>query len=125
MSNTSLIEAEGCHVFTVSIVPLKICIYICTKAKSWVCWEPNGAGKSTTMQMLTGNLAPTTGKFASMVLICWTNRVRPNATSAICRSSPPVYRDLGVNEYLIYCALAWTDGDALEQALGRLCSAVV
>lgn len=65
---------------------------------------PNGAGKTTTMQMITGNLAPSTG------------RIRINDTDIIDQpklakaeigylpEQPPVYRDLTVDEYLDYCA---------------------
>ena len=61
---------------------------------------PNGAGKTTTMQMLTGNLAPTTGS----VSICGVDLLdRP--TQAKTRigylpESPPLYRELTVDEFL-------------------------
>ncbi len=61
---------------------------------------PNGAGKTTTMQMLTGNLAPTTGS----VSICGVDLLdRP--TQAKTRigylpETPPLYRDLTVDEFL-------------------------
>ncbi|RKZ98355.1 MAG: hypothetical protein DRQ43_01585, partial [Gammaproteobacteria bacterium] len=65
---------------------------------------PNGAGKSTTMQMLTGNLAPTHGsiKIAGMDLI--DNPIEAKAKIGYLPDTPPLYKDLSVDEYLIYCA---------------------
>src|SRR5690349_4852910 len=65
---------------------------------------PNGAGKTTTMQILTGNLAPSTGsiRIAGHDLL-----EEPRAAkSAIgyLPEQPPVYRELTVDEYLDYCA---------------------
>jgi len=61
---------------------------------------PNGAGKTTTMQMLTGNLAPTAGE----ITICGVDLLaRPTAAKArigYLPETPPLYRDLTVDEYL-------------------------
>jgi ABC-2 type transport system ATP-binding protein len=61
---------------------------------------PNGAGKTTTMQMLTGNLAPSTGSIA----ICGIDLLeRPAAAKArigYLPEVPPLYRELTVDEYL-------------------------
>ncbi|MBC7778668.1 MAG: ATP-binding cassette domain-containing protein [Proteobacteria bacterium] len=61
---------------------------------------PNGAGKTTTMQMLTGNLAPTGGQ----VEICGIDMLeRPTDAKArigYLPETPPLYRDLTVNEFL-------------------------
>ena len=65
---------------------------------------PNGAGKSTTMQMLTGNISPSSGD----VFINGINLIEEpeSAKSAIgyLPEQPPVYRDMTVKEYLRYCA---------------------
>ncbi len=65
---------------------------------------PNGAGKSTTMQMLSGNLAPTAGR----ILINGIDLLdRPKAAKAqlgYLPDHPPLYRELTVDEYLLYCA---------------------
>jgi len=65
---------------------------------------PNGAGKSTTMQMLTGNLAPSHGS----VKICGIDLLdRPKAAKAqigYLPEQPPVYRELSVDEFLTFCA---------------------
>src|SRR3569832_2184128 len=65
---------------------------------------PNGAGKSTTMQILSGNLAPSAGQV-------WINGVdlldRPkqaNAGLGYLPDQPPLNRDLTGYEFLGYCA---------------------
>lgn len=65
---------------------------------------PNGAGKSTTMQILSGNLAPSAGRV-------WINGVdilkqpkQAKAALGYLPDQPPLYRELTVNEYLQYCA---------------------
>ena len=65
---------------------------------------PNGAGKSTTMQMITGNLAPSAGK----VTICGVDLLDDPKTAkaeiGYLPEQPPVYRDFTVDEYLNFCA---------------------
>jgi ABC-2 type transport system ATP-binding protein len=65
---------------------------------------PNGAGKSTTMQMLTGNLAPTHGhiKIAGMDLM--DKPIEAKAKIGYLPDTPPLYKELSVDEYLKYCA---------------------
>ncbi|MEQ6340383.1 MAG: ABC transporter ATP-binding protein [Gammaproteobacteria bacterium] len=65
---------------------------------------PNGAGKSTTMQILSGNLAPSAGRV-------WINGIdildQPKLAKAALGylpDQPPLYRELTVDEYLNYCA---------------------
>ncbi len=61
---------------------------------------PNGAGKTTTMHMLTGNLAPTAGA----VSICGIDMLdSPTAAKAhigYLPETPPLYKELRVDEYL-------------------------
>ena len=65
---------------------------------------PNGAGKSTTMQMLTGCLAPSAGE----ILIDGVDLLdQPKAAKSALGylpEQPPLYKDLTVDEYLLYCA---------------------
>ena len=61
---------------------------------------PNGAGKTTTMQMLTGNLAPSEGevKICGVDLLAHPAHAKENI--GYLPETPPVYRDLTVDEYL-------------------------
>ena len=65
---------------------------------------PNGAGKSTTMQVITGNLAPSAGQ----VNICGSDLLdsakEAKANIGYLPEQPPLYRELTVNEYLSFCA---------------------
>ncbi len=65
---------------------------------------PNGAGKSTTLQIISGNLAPSAGQV-------WVNGIdlldKPKAAKAglgYLPDQPPLYRELTVDEFLTYCA---------------------
>jgi ABC-2 type transport system ATP-binding protein len=61
---------------------------------------PNGAGKTTTMQMLTGNLSPGAGSIS----ICGVDLLEhPEAAKrhvGYLPETPPLYRELSVDEYL-------------------------
>src|SRR3990167_137037 len=65
---------------------------------------PNGAGKTTTMQILSGNLAPSSGR---VVIAGHDLLADPRAAKAAIGylpESPPLYRELTVDEYLDYRA---------------------
>ncbi len=65
---------------------------------------PNGAGKSTTMQMLTGNLAPSMGEIKINGIDLLDEPRKAKQQLGYLPEQPPVYRDLTVSEYLHYCA---------------------
>jgi ABC-2 type transport system ATP-binding protein len=65
---------------------------------------PNGAGKSTTMQVITGNLAPTTGQISIHGIDLLDSPKRAKHEIGYLPEQPPVYRELTVDEYLRYCA---------------------
>ncbi len=89
--------------------------YGTTRAVHNVCFEvrrgevlgflgPNGAGKSTTMQMITGNLSPSTGRIRINGIDILDEPKRAKAELGYLPEQPPVYRELTVDEYLTYCA---------------------
>jgi len=65
---------------------------------------PNGAGKSTTMQMITGNLAPTAGRITINGIDILDRPKEAKAALGFLPEQPPIYRELTVDEYLHYCA---------------------
>ena len=65
---------------------------------------PNGAGKSTTMQMITGNLAPSAGRITINGIDLLDRPRLAKAEIGYLPEQPPVYVDLTVDEYLLYCA---------------------
>jgi ABC-2 type transport system ATP-binding protein len=65
---------------------------------------PNGAGKSTTMQMITGNLAPSAGRVTINGIDILDKPKEAKAALGFLPEQPPVYRELTVDEYLRYCA---------------------
>ena len=65
---------------------------------------PNGAGKSTTMQILTGNLAPSEGQVIVKGYDIIESPREAKQQIGYLPEHPPVYRDAGVDEYLRYCA---------------------
>ena len=65
---------------------------------------PNGAGKSSTMQMITGNLAPNAGQICIAGIDLLDQPKRAKQEIGYLPEQPPVYRELTVDEYLLYCA---------------------
>jgi len=65
---------------------------------------PNGAGKSTTMQMLTGNLAPSTGSISINGIDMLESPKEAKLALGFLPEQPPIYRELSVDEYLTFCA---------------------
>jgi ABC-2 type transport system ATP-binding protein len=69
---------------------------------------PNGAGKTTTMQILSGNLAPSSGSVRIAGHDLLEDARAAKRVLGYLPEQPPVYRDLTVDEYLDYCAaLHW------------------
>lgn len=65
---------------------------------------PNGAGKSTTMQILAGNLAPSSGQIWINGLDLLDKPKQAKRGLGYLPETPPLYRELTVGEYLALCA---------------------
>ncbi len=65
---------------------------------------PNGAGKSTTMQVISGNLAPSAGRVLINGIDLLDEPAAAKAGLGYLPEQPPLYRELSVDEYLRYCA---------------------
>ena len=61
---------------------------------------PNGAGKTTTMQMLTGNLAPSSGAISICGVDLFERPAAAKARIGYLPETPPLYRELTVREYV-------------------------
>ena len=66
---------------------------------------PNGAGKTSTLQMLTGNLAPSAGRIQIAGADLLDAPEEAKARLGYLPEQPPLYPELTVDEYLDYCAL--------------------
>ncbi len=64
---------------------------------------PNGAGKSTTMKMLTGNLAPDSGKIIINGIDLLDSPKAAKRHIGYLPENPPLYRELTVREFLQFC----------------------
>ena len=64
---------------------------------------PNGAGKSSTMQMLSGNLAPTFGEISIDGIDLLENPKAAKASLGYLPENPPLYKEMTVTEYLQFC----------------------
>ena len=65
---------------------------------------PNGAGKSSTMQIITGNLAPSSGQIKVCGLDLLDQPKQAKTHIGYLPEQPPLYRELTVDEYLWFCA---------------------
>jgi ABC-2 type transport system ATP-binding protein len=65
---------------------------------------PNGAGKSTTMQIISGNLAPSAGRVLINNIDILDAPKAAKADLGYLPEQPPLYKELTVDEYLGYCA---------------------
>lgn len=104
MNDDILIEAEGLSRFYSDHCAVEYLDLTLKKGEVLGLLGPNGAGKSTTMQMLTGNLAPSTGEIRIHGIDLLDEPRKAKCHLGYLPEQPPVYRDLTVNEYLRYCA---------------------
>ncbi|MCG6886144.1 MAG: ABC transporter ATP-binding protein [Proteobacteria bacterium] len=82
---------------------------------------PNGAGKSTTMQIITGNLAPSAGSIKICGIDLTEHPKQAKAEIGFLPEQPPLYRELSVDEYLGFCArLNRIRRNKIQQAVDRV-----
>lgn len=65
---------------------------------------PNGAGKSTTMKMLTGYLAPSSGKVMIGGFDMASDPLKAKAMMGYMPENPPLYPEMSVRDYLAFAA---------------------
>jgi len=82
---------------------------------------PNGAGKSTTMKMITGNLAPTSGQVSVNGIDLFDQPKLAKTHIGYLPEQPPLYKQLLVDEYLVYCAqINRVARGSIDQAVTRV-----
>jgi ABC-2 type transport system ATP-binding protein len=80
---------------------------------------PNGAGKTTTMRMITGFLAPTSGKILIDGMDVTEKPVQTKKKIGYMPESAPLYGEMIVEDYLIY--IANIQGENPEEKVPFLC----
>jgi ABC-2 type transport system ATP-binding protein len=85
---------------------------------------PNGAGKSTTLQLLSGNLAPSSGSVEIHGVDLGRHPVAAKRHLGYLPEVPPLYSELTSHEYLLLVARLHRiprsgQADAIKEALGR------
>lgn len=84
---------------------------------------PNGAGKSTTMKMLTGNLAPDSGKIMINGIDLLDSPKSAKRHIGYLPENPPLYRELTVREFLQFCGrLHGLSAQSLKSAVDEVTS---
>lgn len=104
MPDTLLIEASNLYRYYADKAVVKDVSFNLHKGEVLGFLGPNGAGKSTTMQMLTGNIAASSGTINILGLDISANPAHCKSDMGYCPETPPLYKELTVDEYLIYCA---------------------
>jgi len=80
----------------------------------------NGAGKTTTMQMLCGNLAPSAGQIKINGFDLLDQPKAAKLSLGYLPDTPPLYKELTVQEFLLYCArLHGITKNAVAAAINR------
>ncbi len=79
----------------------------------------NGAGKTTTLQMLTGNLAPSSGQIRINGFDLLKEPISAKRHLGYLPDTPPLYKELTVREFLGFCCqLHGLGKQASKQAIG-------
>ena len=103
MSN-SLIQAENLYRHYGDTIAVKDVSFELHQGDVLGLLGPNGAGKSSTMQMLSGVLAPSAGGIRIDGIDLLEQAKAAKKLIGYLPETPPLYTELSVDEYLIYCA---------------------
>ena len=121
MDKETLIQVEHLHRYYGHTCAVQDVSFDLAKGEVLGFLGPNGAGKSTTMQMITGNLAPSAGQVRVHGIDLLDEPRRAKQEIGYLPEQPPVYRDLTVDEYLYYCArLNRVARGRIDQAMDRV-----
>lgn len=104
MSNTILLSAKSLSRFYGTQQAVNNVSFEINKGEVLGFLGPNGAGKSTTMKMLSGNLAPDQGEITINGYDLLSQPKQAKAQIGYLPEQPPLYKELTVKEFLIFCA---------------------
>ncbi|HHM05404.1 MAG TPA: ATP-binding cassette domain-containing protein [Gammaproteobacteria bacterium] len=104
MDNTTLIRLEHVSRYYGGHLALDKVSFEVQKGEVLGLLGPNGAGKSTTLQIMSGNLAPSAGRIWVDGVDLLDEPKRAKGALGYLPDQPPLYRELTVDEYLAYCA---------------------
>jgi gliding motility-associated transport system ATP-binding protein len=104
MNGTVLVEVKHLSRFYGTLQAVKDVSFTIRQGEVLGFLGPNGAGKTTTMQIISGNLAPSGGSVGIAGHDLLENPRAAKAAIGYLPESPPLYRELTVDEYLDYCA---------------------
>ena len=104
MSTESLIEVEHLSRFYGHLQAVNAINFELKRGEVLGFLGPNGAGKSTTMQLITGNLAPSAGRIRICGIDLLDEPKRAKALIGYLPEQPPLYKEFTVDEYLNFCS---------------------
>jgi ABC-2 type transport system ATP-binding protein len=104
MTDDTLIEARGLYRYYGGLCAVRAVGLELRRGEVLGFLGPNGAGKTTTMQMLCGTLAPSAGEIRVNGLDLLAEPKKAKAQLGYLPEHPPLYRELTVDEFLLYCA---------------------
>ena len=104
MAPTALVEVENLSRFYQNHRAINQLSFTLNKGEVLGFLGPNGAGKSTTMQIITGNLAPSEGRVSVNGFDILESPRDAKQHIGYLPEHPPVYRDASIDEFLKYCA---------------------
>lgn len=120
MSNNNLISVEHLYRRYAGLLAVNDVSFELARGEVLGFLGPNGAGKTSTMQMITGNLAPTSGRIRIDGIDLLDRPRLAKAEIGYLPEQPPLYRELTVDEYLRFCArLNRLRRDVIGQAMDR------
>ena len=105
MTDNILVEVKELSRFYGSIPALKNISFSIRKGEVLGFLGPNGAGKTTTMQIISGNLAPSSGSINIAGHDLLEDPMAAKGAIGYLPEQPPVYRELTVDEYLDYATV--------------------
>lgn len=104
MTTNYLLQVEGLSRSFDSVQAVQDICFSVARGEVLGLLGPNGAGKSTTMKMISGNLAPSSGRIMINDVDLLDQPQRAKLELGYLAEHPPLYPELSVDEYLGYCA---------------------